>query len=61
MKDTRQYIIQLENEYIEKFGDLFPNIGLDAEEERKIILKCLEEDKDAYELGFFTLDNNILY
>lgn len=57
----RKYIIQLENEYVERFGDLFPNMGLDGEEEIKIILKCLKEDKNAYELGFFTLDKNVLY
>lgn len=57
MKNIRQ----LEKEYVERFEDLFPNISLDEREERKIILKCLEEDKDAYELGFFTLENNVLY
>lgn len=57
MKNIRQ----LEKEYVERFEDLFPNISLDEREERKIILKCLEEDKDAYELCFFTLENNVLY
>lgn len=61
INNIRKYIIQLENEYVERFGDLFPNMGLDGEEEIKIILKCLKEDKNAYELGFFTLDKNILY
>lgn len=61
INNIRKYIIQLENEYVERFGDLFPNMGLDGEVEIKIILKCLEEDKNAYELGFFTLDKNILY
>lgn len=61
INNIRKYILQLENEYVERFGDLFPNMGLDGEEEIKIILKCLEEDKNAYELGFFTLDKNILY
>lgn len=54
-------IEQLENEYIERFDGMFPNISLDETKEREIILKCLEEDKDAYELGFFTLENNVLY
>lgn len=61
INNIRKYIIQLENEYIERFGDLFPNMGLDGEKEIKIILKYLEEDKNAYELGFFTLDKNVLY
>ncbi|OFK79770.1 hypothetical protein HMPREF2800_05220 [Anaerosphaera sp. HMSC064C01] len=52
INNIRKYIIQLENEYVERFGDLFPNMGLDGEEEIKIILKCLKEDKNAYELGF---------
>lgn len=54
-------IKQLEKEYIERFDDLFPNIGLSEAKEREILLKCLKEDKDAYELGFFTLENNVLY
>lgn len=54
-------IKQLEKEYIERFDDLFPNIGLSGAKEREILLKCLKEDKDAYELGFFTLENNVLY
>lgn len=41
INNIRKYIIQLENEYVERFGDLFPNMGLGGEVEIKIILKCL--------------------
>lgn len=50
-------IQDLENKYLEKFGDLFPNIGISKEYEKEIILECLAQNKDAYELGFFNLDD----
>lgn len=49
-------IKELENEYIDKFGDLFPNMGISREYEKEIILTCLAKDKDAYELGYFDLE-----
>lgn len=52
MKDVKE----LENEYIDRFGDLFPNIGISREYEKEIILTCLDKDKDAYELGYFDLE-----
>ena len=54
-------IEKLENKYIERFGSMFPNIGISEEFEREIILDCLENGKDAYELKYFDLDPNILY
>lgn len=52
-------IVDLRNEYIEKFDDYFPNMGLSEDKEVEIIEKCLKEGKDAYELGYFKLDGNI--
>lgn len=51
----------LRNEYIEKFDDYFPNMGLSEDKEVEIIEKCLKEGKDAYELDYFKLDANIKY
>ena len=53
MKDIKE----LENEYIDKFGDLFPNIGISKEYEKEIIVNCLSKGKDAYELGYFNLED----
>lgn len=47
---------KLENEYIARFGDLFPNMGISREYEKEIILTCLDKGKDAYELGYFDLE-----
>lgn len=49
-------IKELENEYIDRFGDLFPNMGISREYEKEIILTCLAKGKDAYELGYFDLE-----
>ena len=54
-------IEKLENKYIERFGSMFPNIDISEEYEKEIILECLKQGKDAYELGYFTLDPNTLY
>ena len=54
-------IEDLRNEYIEKFDDYFPNMGLSEDKEIEIIEKSLKEGKDAYELGYFELDGNIMY
>lgn len=50
-------IKDLESKYVEKYGDMFPNIGISEEYEREIILECLAQGKDAYELGFFNLED----
>lgn len=50
-------IKDLERKYVEKFGDMFPNIGISEEYEREIILESLAQAKDAYELGFFNLED----
>ena len=51
----------LRNDYIEKFDDYFPNMALSEDKEVEIIEKCLKEGKDAYEVGYFKLDGNIMY
>ena len=40
---------------------MFSNIGISGKYEKEIILECLKQGKDAYELGYFTLDPDILY
>lgn len=50
-------IKDMKSKYVEKFGDMFPNIGISEEDEREIILECLAQAKDAYELGFFNLED----
>ncbi|MDU5470903.1 MAG: serine/threonine protein phosphatase [Peptoniphilus harei] len=47
---------KLENEYIARFRDLFPNMGISREYEKEIILTCLDKGKDTYELGYFDLE-----
>lgn len=54
-------IEDLRNDYIEKFDDYFPNMALSEDKEVEIIEKCLKEGKDAYEVGYFKLDGNIMY
>ncbi|MBS6535815.1 serine/threonine protein phosphatase [Peptoniphilus harei] len=49
-------IKDLEDDYIERFGDLFPTIGISRDYEKEIILICLAKDKDAYGLGYFDLE-----
>ena len=50
-------IKDMKSKYVEKFGDMFSNIGISEEDEREIILECLAQAKDAYELGFFNLED----
>lgn len=51
--------------YVEAFGDSFPTIPLawsrSDEELIDIIDECLEQSKDVYELGYVTLDPDIIY
>lgn len=70
MKDTYdpEYIEEimkkiqvLRKEYEDMFDDYFPNILISAEDELEILEACLESKKDAYEMGFFSLDPNIIY
>lgn len=48
----------LRSKYLEKFDDYFPNIGISKEYEKVIILNCLSKGKDAYELGYFNLEDD---
>lgn len=53
-------------EYYEKvFDDSFPTIPLlienSDEKVLEIINKCIRENKDVYELGYLSLDNDWLY
>lgn len=57
MKD----LIKLRGKYIDKFDDYFPNISLSEKREIEIIKDCLEKGKDAYQLGYFELEEDIEY
>lgn len=52
-------------EYAERFDDGFPmyQVGRGRTEDEivSIIVKCLEENKDAYELGYCEDDDDIQY
>lgn len=50
-------IDKLREEYQIKFNDNIPNMTISFEEEIEILECCLKEGKDAYELGYFDLDN----
>lgn len=50
-------IDKLREEYRIKFGDNIPNMTISFEEEIEILERCLKEEKNAYELGYFDLDN----
>ena len=56
---------KLLEEYIDKFGEGFPTYQVlrdkTEEESIKIIQECIDKGKDAYELGFCTLDDDIEY
>jgi hypothetical protein len=51
--------------YEETFDDSFPTIPLlmekSDEEVIQIINKCVEEDKDVYEMKILSLDGDIIY
>ncbi len=55
----------LMKKYGKVFGDGFPTIPLawayKDDELCDIIKKCLEEKKDAYELGYVTTDEGVIY
>ncbi|MDR1773337.1 MAG: hypothetical protein LBR30_00450 [Clostridioides sp.] len=51
--------------YYEIFDDSFPSIPLrwtySDEEVIEIIKKCIAENKDVYDMGYLTLDDDIMY
>ena len=58
-------IINLMDEYGEKFGEGFPSFqllrGRTPEEGAALIRHCLDAGKNAYDLGLVTLDDNVFY
>ena len=57
---------RLLKEYAEKFGDGFPMIpvawGITEEEVCEMIKKCIDEGKDAYEMGLVDdIDDDVMY
>lgn len=54
-------LIKLRGKYIDKFDDYFPNISLSEKREIEIIKDCLEKGKDAYQLEYFELEEDIEY
>lgn len=57
--------MDLNEKYYEMFGEAFPmyQIGRTISDEQiaKIIQRCLDEKKDAYELGYCTDDLDVKY
>lgn len=57
--------MDLFEEYAKRFGDGFPMIplgfGRTEKEVETLIKKCLEEGKDAYELGLLKDDDGVIY
>lgn len=51
-------IESLRIKYIELFDDMFPNLSINEVTEREILERCIKENKDAYELGYFNLNND---
>lgn len=51
--------------YEKTFDDSFPTIPLLMDKSKtevvKIINKCISEGKDVYDLGYLSLDNDIIY
>lgn len=57
--------MELFEEYAKRFGDGFPMIplgfGRSEKEVEAIIKRCLDEGKDAYELGLLEDNNEVIY
>lgn len=49
-------IEELRELYREKFNDNLPNMTISEDYEIEIIKRCLKEEKDSYELGYFDLN-----
>ena len=47
--------------YYRAFGDTFPSYPNPPENAVEIIRDCLQKKKDVYELGYLSLDDNIIY
>lgn len=50
--------------YEKKFDDSFPMIpmiGTAPDEIVKIIHKCISENKDVYDMGYLSLDDDVIY
>lgn len=51
--------------YFIKFNDNFPTVPLMAGRDEngviKIIRECVDKEKDVYELGYLSLDEDIMY
>ncbi len=56
---------EAQDKYYNVFGGNFPMFQLgrsrEPEEVIKIIDRCIRENKDVYELGYLSLDNDWLY
>lgn len=50
--------------YEKKFNDSFPTIPFSSRKDEEIIDiidECIEENKDVYDLGYLSLDDDIMY
>ena len=54
-------LIRAMKSYYRAFGDTFPSYPNPPENAVEIIRDCLQKKKDVYELGYLSLDDNIIY
>lgn len=54
-------LIRVMKSYYRAFGDTFPSYPNPPENAVEIIRDCLQKKKDVYELGYLSLDDNIIY
>ena len=58
---TDDGLIRAMKSYYRAFGDTFPSYPNPPENAVEIIRDCLQKKKDVYELGYLSLDDNIIY
>lgn len=61
MKDLEKRLEQAKKAYIDMFDDYFPNMSISLEKQIEIAETCVKKKKDAYELGYFILDEDHFY
>lgn len=58
-------LIKALEEYEKAFNDGFPTVPLLSEHEESEIIdmigKCIESNKDAYDMGYLELDDDVMY
>ena len=60
MKDLDEALKVYEETFDDSFP-MFPMMGTPPDEVVKMINKCVSEKKDVYDMGYLSLDGDILY